>query len=52
MNYLEDPDEMIREAVHQLKKIKLVKLHDLLIFIMGRFEGNYPSNSLIIKQIS
>lgn len=52
MNYLDDPDEMIREAVHQLKKIKLVKLHDLLIFIMGRFEGNYPSNSLIIKQIS
>jgi pyruvate kinase len=51
MDYRKDPEEMISEALLRLKKLKLVKRNDLLIFIVGKFEGNYPNYSLIFKQI-
>jgi len=51
MDHKEDPDEMIHEAVRRLKKMKLIKRNDCLIFVVGTFEGNYRSNSLIFKKI-
>ena len=51
IDYKENPDEMIHEAIRRLKKMKLIKRNDCLIFVVGTFGGNYTSNSLIFKKI-
>jgi len=52
MDYRKDPEEMIGEAVRRLKKMKLVKRNDCLIFVMETSEEHHANNSLIFKKIT
>ncbi|KPJ58897.1 MAG: hypothetical protein AMJ42_02455 [Deltaproteobacteria bacterium DG_8] len=51
MDYKKDTEQMVSEAIHRLRKMKLVKRNDFLIFIIGKIPGNYANNFLIFRKI-